>query len=391
MHGRLLQRAHSRRDVRPHRRDDPLAARRSISARRLGRKRRRQAFHGRRRGQDVDCGWADRRRVWCSVREDERTGARAHGRDARQARGDPRLPGRADDRRDDRPAARRRHGNRRADRPPRAGRQEALRAERRDRDRRHRASDRVVDHVEEARRRSRCDRARRQGRRRRVHEDARRCADAGRGHARPGPAGRQGGHLPAHGHGSAPRPRRRQRARDPRGARHRSRRGAGGLHRARARRLRPSARVLRSRDRARGRDGAEPRRRSQTARRTRPTSGGFEPRGRPEPPRLARGRRPAACGGAARRRRRAGRCARGGNRRPRARRRPAHEEDTIDHAVGVLCFAKRGDGVLAGDDLAEVHARDEATAAAAVEAVLAAYEIADAAPPPVGILLDVVS
>ena len=67
------------------------------------------------------------------------------------------------------------------------------------------------------------------------------------------------------------------------------------------------------------------------------------------------------------------------------------KEDTIDHAVGVLCFAKRGDGVLAGDDLAEVHARDEATAAAAVEAVLAAYTIADAAPPPVGILLDVVS
>ena len=43
--------------------------------------------------------------------------------------------------------------------------------------------------------------------------------------------------------------------------------------------------------------------------------------------------------------------------------------DTIDHAVGVLCFAKRGDTVLAGDDLAEVHARDEASAAAAADAV----------------------
>jgi pyrimidine-nucleoside phosphorylase len=65
--------------------------------------------------------------------------------------------------------------------------------------------------------------------------------------------------------------------------------------------------------------------------------------------------------------------------------------DTIDHAVGVLCFAKRGDEVLAGDDLAEVHARDEASAAAAVETVLSAYAIADDAPAGQGILLDVLS
>ncbi len=65
--------------------------------------------------------------------------------------------------------------------------------------------------------------------------------------------------------------------------------------------------------------------------------------------------------------------------------------DTIDHAVGVLCFAKRGDAVLAGDDLAEVHAQDEQTAAKAVEAVLSAYTIADTAPATSGILLDVVS
>jgi pyrimidine-nucleoside phosphorylase len=65
--------------------------------------------------------------------------------------------------------------------------------------------------------------------------------------------------------------------------------------------------------------------------------------------------------------------------------------DSIDHAVGVLCFAKRGDTVLAGDDLAEIHARDAATAEAAVTAVLAAYEIGDTSPADVGILLDVVS
>jgi pyrimidine-nucleoside phosphorylase len=64
--------------------------------------------------------------------------------------------------------------------------------------------------------------------------------------------------------------------------------------------------------------------------------------------------------------------------------------DTIDHSVGVLCFSKRGDAVLAGDDLAEVHARDDASAQAAVDAVLAAYELGDTAPPPRSILLDVV-
>ena len=65
--------------------------------------------------------------------------------------------------------------------------------------------------------------------------------------------------------------------------------------------------------------------------------------------------------------------------------------DPVDHAVGVLCFAKRGDTVLAGDDLAEVHARDDASAARAVDAVLAAYEIGDDAPAEHGIVLDVVA
>jgi len=65
--------------------------------------------------------------------------------------------------------------------------------------------------------------------------------------------------------------------------------------------------------------------------------------------------------------------------------------DTIDHAVGVLCFAKRGDEVLMGDDLAEVHARDAVSAAAAAAAVLAAYTIADEAPATRGIVLEVIS
>ena len=65
--------------------------------------------------------------------------------------------------------------------------------------------------------------------------------------------------------------------------------------------------------------------------------------------------------------------------------------DTIDHAVGVRCFAKRGDEVLAGDDLAEVHAADEESAAAAAAAVLAAYDVGDDPPPARGILLDVIA
>ncbi len=64
--------------------------------------------------------------------------------------------------------------------------------------------------------------------------------------------------------------------------------------------------------------------------------------------------------------------------------------DDVDHAVGVLCFAKRGDTVLAGDDLAEVHARDDAAAERAAAAVLAAYELGDDPPAERGIVLDVV-
>jgi pyrimidine-nucleoside phosphorylase len=65
------------------------------------------------------------------------------------------------------------------------------------------------------------------------------------------------------------------------------------------------------------------------------------------------------------------------------------KDDSIDHAVGVVCRAKRGDRVLAGEVLAEVNAADEASAAAAAADVLAAYELADEAPPDHGILLDV--
>ena len=67
------------------------------------------------------------------------------------------------------------------------------------------------------------------------------------------------------------------------------------------------------------------------------------------------------------------------------------KEDSIDHSVGVVLRAKRGDEVAAGDVVAEIHARDEASAERAIAAVLAAYEIGDrGASRPQGILLDVV-
>ncbi|HVV57114.1 MAG TPA: thymidine phosphorylase [Gaiellaceae bacterium] len=66
------------------------------------------------------------------------------------------------------------------------------------------------------------------------------------------------------------------------------------------------------------------------------------------------------------------------------------KEDEIDHAVGVVCRAKRGDEVAPGDVLAEIHARDEAHAAAAAAEVLAAYELAPEPPRPRPVLLEVV-
>jgi pyrimidine-nucleoside phosphorylase len=66
------------------------------------------------------------------------------------------------------------------------------------------------------------------------------------------------------------------------------------------------------------------------------------------------------------------------------------KEDSIDHAVGVLCRAKRGDSVSAGDVLAEVHARDAESASSGVHAVLGAYGLGSEIPHARGILLDVV-
>ena len=66
------------------------------------------------------------------------------------------------------------------------------------------------------------------------------------------------------------------------------------------------------------------------------------------------------------------------------------KDDAVDHAVGLVCHAKRGESVRRGHLLADVHARDDDSAARGVEAVLAAYEFGDTAPHAHGILLDLI-
>jgi pyrimidine-nucleoside phosphorylase len=65
--------------------------------------------------------------------------------------------------------------------------------------------------------------------------------------------------------------------------------------------------------------------------------------------------------------------------------------DTIDHAVGIVCLKKRGDAVLAGEPVAEVHARDDSSASAAADEVAAAYEIGDEPPAERGVVLEVLT
>jgi len=65
------------------------------------------------------------------------------------------------------------------------------------------------------------------------------------------------------------------------------------------------------------------------------------------------------------------------------------KDDPVDHAVGIVCRRKRGDAVERGEPLAEIHARDDRSAAEAAEAVLATYELADEPPEPQPVILDV--
>jgi len=67
------------------------------------------------------------------------------------------------------------------------------------------------------------------------------------------------------------------------------------------------------------------------------------------------------------------------------------KDDVVDHAVGIVCRAKRGDRVRTGDVLADVHARDAAAAARGAEEVAACYGIGAEPPEVPPIVLDVLS
>ena len=212
-------------------------------------------------------------------------------------------------------------------------------------DRRQHPADRGEHHVEEDRRRRRRDRARRQGRRRRLHEvdrgraQARRVDDRAR--ARSGPRGR----LAPDRHGPA------------------ARAGRSGTPSRSARRVRCSPARIRlptcSRSRFRRRDASSRSPTSASTRRRAHAAPSARSRTGPRSPHTSAGSRPRAaiprstCSGTHRSRTeltadRAGFVAGvsalgvgrvalelGAGRRTK--------EDTIDHAVGIRCFAKRGD------------------------------------------------
>jgi pyrimidine-nucleoside phosphorylase len=67
------------------------------------------------------------------------------------------------------------------------------------------------------------------------------------------------------------------------------------------------------------------------------------------------------------------------------------KDDPVDHAVGVVCRKKRGDEVHEGEPLAEIHARDEATAVEAADAVFEAYLLGDEPPATGPIVLETIA
>jgi thymidine phosphorylase len=57
------------------------------------------------------------------------------------------------------------------------------------------------------------------------------------------------------------------------------------------------------------------------------------------------------------------------------------KEDSIDYSVGILLHKKVGDPVASGDILAEIHAKDRASAEQAVSRLRSAFQIADRTEP----------
>jgi pyrimidine-nucleoside phosphorylase len=66
------------------------------------------------------------------------------------------------------------------------------------------------------------------------------------------------------------------------------------------------------------------------------------------------------------------------------------KDDPVDHAVGIRCWAKRGDEISAGQPLAELHVRDEGAAEWAAGEVQAGITIAPEPPAPRPIVLEAI-
>jgi pyrimidine-nucleoside phosphorylase len=64
--------------------------------------------------------------------------------------------------------------------------------------------------------------------------------------------------------------------------------------------------------------------------------------------------------------------------------------DEIDHSVGIVLLKKRGDSVEPGEPIAEVHARDDASAEEAITRIRAAFELGEEVPDATGVVLDVI-
>jgi pyrimidine-nucleoside phosphorylase len=64
--------------------------------------------------------------------------------------------------------------------------------------------------------------------------------------------------------------------------------------------------------------------------------------------------------------------------------------DEIDHSVGVVLLKKRGDSVSRGEPIAEVHARDDASAQEAAAELRSAIELGGEPPDQAGVVLDVI-
>jgi thymidine phosphorylase len=68
----------------------------------------------------------------------------------------------------------------------------------------------------------------------------------------------------------------------------------------------------------------------------------------------------------------------------------ARKEDAVQHAAGILCHAKPGDRVKAGDPLLELRTDTPDAVPAALEALEGGYKIGDTAPPKTQLIIDTV-